>query len=390
MVEVLEKYANDNSIGSFLHRIFRRERGYKEKLEKEPLYVLKELPFFVTSNKEMANFIGDELKLPCVYAEGDSYEDVVGAIRKGTKEFENDRVVLVGVRPLKNLKMGGRGIKTFAPYFDLDEDGYLEVSGSYMPPDKELIREHVNKIRGTEFRKPGGKEKIVVVVQEGEKRFAEKVKEKGFNYQILHKVEGEGYEQWKDADAIFQVSDGEPRIHSDGVNWDLAEKFIIFCSPVYQVLNGKNFLEKTERGYRFERYPFVFSEACHCGETEKELPKAFFKAGCLYTASTATTSNITRKTRWENAFCGDGVKYGFLEKLDEYDTMFQIYRVVMNTLLDHLPRDLKLEAREVLSGEHELYEDVFEILTITMFGLDRPSPVRKRKHPRKIGEIDDL
>ncbi len=375
---------NKNFLRDFISRIFSTEK-YSDKYIKPPHIEYLNLPIFITTNSDVAKFF-EKIGINYRYFENERYEDVLRVVKDCYDETNDPRVVLVGVDPIEYS-----GVETFTPYFDIDEDGYLEVAGSWLPADEEIIVKHIESMKRVNFDNRREKEDIVIVVQPDEYKFINQMKKQSYNFRVMEKIiEDEDYDSWKDADMIIQVSDGDPRIHSDGEDWNVSEQIFVFTKRIYQALNGNDFLRKTEDGWQFTNYPVVFSETCNAGVIDSLLRKAFTNASSLYIASTTSTRNAIKKDRWEKIPRGDGVKYGIIDKLDEIDSMFMIYKDVINTLIDNLPNVDKELVKDALSNNRQDWVDELEILSFTMYGLDRPSPVKRKEKPKKIGKISDL
>jgi len=152
---------------------------------------------------------------------------------------------------------------------------------------------------------------------------------------------------------------------------------------------GDDFYHKIQKGLEFDNYPLVFSEACQCGKYSGQLTRCFIKALALYIGNSMSTTNNITPEYWFRMLCGDGFKYGLIDKLDEGISIFEMYRAILNKLIEYASVSNQEALSTILSNKQKILNTAaIQILSFNMYGIDRPNPIKVDSSPYDLGILD--
>jgi hypothetical protein len=185
----------------------------------------------------------------------------------------------------------------------------------------------------------------------------------GLDVEVLKKFTPEEAKLLSVAEFILQFSDGvyTQRIHGSPDRWASHNSVILSHEQASSI--------------RFEGYPVIFSEACSTAQ-EGPLLKAFLDQGACYIGATLDTVNNSEPyDDWRFCPFADGIKWGFLDLLDTYDTIGQVKANVDREIYERLDNKIVREIDLARTGEQPTLpsHQSLSLLEWNMFG----NPMRR-------------
>lgn len=350
----------DQAISDHVKRIHSPKQDYPRKIrELRQISKLGPRPPVLVSDNPKLDHVLRRLELNTVLLKDREYPTIREALAQAYDDYRDPRMVLLGLPPLR----WGSNIETFHPFADIDEDGYIELVVASLPGQIDLLTDHL--LQAARAHRRRSSQEVFLVSQTRQGQMFDYLTRRGVTPTHIYQMKR--IEELVKAELIIQVSDGADRIHGTPDQW-LDSKGVI--------LAGTDLMEQVEDGFRFANYPLIFSEACECGQLSGQLTQGFIRSLAVYIGNSMSTNNNLVAGKWFELLCGDGFKYGLIAKMKEKVSIFEIYREVVNLLVENANVEDKRILEKLLSNNKKIITtDAIQILTFNLFGLDRPSPL---------------